>query len=112
MPVKKTTISTLASSAGTIVPFLGNEKSEEMLTEIACAINAKSSVQAVNITEVPNQTFLEAINNDTPKVLSIKRRLKRLAEVREQEIVLSLWLLTRFLTLLLCLAGKLIVIGL
>ena len=87
LTLKKTANSSLASNAGTIVPFLGNEKSEEMLTEIACAINIKSSVQAVNITEVPNQTFLEAINNDTPKVLSIKRRLKRLAEVRKQEVV-------------------------
>ena len=87
LPDKKNIVSTLASDAGTIVPFLGNEKSEEMLTEIACAINAQSFVQAVNITEVPNQTFLEAINEDTPKILSIKRRLIRLAEVSKKEIV-------------------------
>ncbi len=87
LPDEKTVVSTLASDAGTIVPFLGNEKSEEMLTEMACAINAQSFVQAVNITEVPNQTFLEAINEGTPKILSIKRRLKRLAEVSKKEIV-------------------------
>ena len=69
----------LASDAGTIVPLLGNENSAEMLTEIACAINTRSSVQAVNITEVPNQTFLEALNKDTPKILSIERRLKKLS---------------------------------
>ena len=70
----------LASDAGTIVPLLGNENSAEMLVEIACAINTRSSVQAVNITEVPNQTFLEALNHDSPKVLSIARRLKRLSK--------------------------------
>tara|TARA_X000000368_G_scaffold396376_1_gene364596 strand:+ start:1110 stop:3302 length:2193 start_codon:yes stop_codon:yes gene_type:complete len=70
----------LASDAGTIVPLLGNENSAEMLVEIACAINTRSSVQAVNITEVPNQTFLEALNQDSPKVLSIARRLKRLSK--------------------------------
>ncbi len=69
----------LASEAGTIVPLLGNENSAEMLTEIACAINTRSSVQAVNITEIPNQTFLEAVNKDTPKILSIERRLKKLS---------------------------------
>lgn len=69
----------LASDAGTIVPLLGNENSAEMLTEMACAINTRSSVQAVNITEVPNQTFLDALNKDTPKILSIERRLKKLS---------------------------------
>ena len=44
LPLKKTTNSSLASNAGTIVPFLGNEKSEEMLTEIACAINAQKAL--------------------------------------------------------------------
>ena len=70
----------LASDAGTIVPLLGNENSTEMLVEMACAINTRSSVQAVNITEVPNQTFLEALNKDTPKVLSVERRLKKLSQ--------------------------------
>ena len=76
----------LASDAGTIVPLLGNENSAEMLVEIASAINTRSSVQAVNITEVPNQTFLEALNQDTPKILSIERRLKRLSQSQELSI--------------------------
>jgi len=76
----------LASDAGTIVPLLGNENSAEMLVEMASAINTRSSVQAVNITEVPNQTFLEALNQDTPKILSIERRLKRLSQSQELSI--------------------------
>ena len=76
----------LASDAGTIVPLLGNENSAEMLTEVACAINTRSSVQAVNITEVPNQTFLEALNKDTPKILSIERRLKKLSVSKKLNI--------------------------
>jgi len=76
----------LASDAGTIVPLLGNENSAEMLVEMASAINTRSSVQAVNITEVPNQTFLEALNQDTPKILSIERRLKRLSKRQELSI--------------------------
>ena len=76
----------LASDAGTIVPLLGNENSTEMLVEMACAINTRSSVQAVNITEVPNQTFLEALNKDTPKVLSVERRLKKLSQSQNLNI--------------------------
>ena len=76
----------LASDAGTIVPLLGNENSAEMLVEMACAINTRSSVQAVNITEVPNQTFLEALNKDTPKVLSVERRLKKLSQSQNLNI--------------------------
>ncbi|MDA9107045.1 hypothetical protein N9J98_02470, partial [Flavobacteriaceae bacterium] len=69
----------LASKAGVVVPLLGNENSAEMLTEIASAINPRDSVQVVNITEVPNQTFLDAFKQDTPKVVSIARRLKKLS---------------------------------
>ena len=76
----------LVSDAGTIVPLLGNENSAEMLVEMASAINTRSSVQAVNVTEVPNQTFLEALNKDTPKILSIERRLKRLSKLQKLEI--------------------------
>ena len=72
----------LASNAGVIVPPLGNERSPEMLVEIGAAINKKKSIQAVNITEVPNQTFLDAIVEENPKLISLERRLTRLAESR------------------------------
>ena len=76
----------LASDAGTIVPLLGNENSAEMLVEMASAINTRSSVQAVNITEVPNQTFLDALNKYTPRIISIERRLKRLSNAQKLKI--------------------------
>jgi APA family basic amino acid/polyamine antiporter len=76
----------LTSEAGAIVPLLGNEYSAEMLSEIASAINPKKSVQVVNITEVPNQTFLDALNVDSPKIQSIERRLKRLSKLKGLEI--------------------------
>tara|TARA_X000000368_G_scaffold408469_1_gene389139 strand:- start:386 stop:1327 length:942 start_codon:yes stop_codon:yes gene_type:complete len=76
----------LASDAGTIVPLLGNENSPEMLVEIACSLNTRNAVQTVNITEVPNQTFLEALNTDTPKILSIERRLKRLSKNQDMDV--------------------------
>jgi len=72
----------LMSDSGVVIPLLGNERSPEMLVEIAAAINKREKIQAVNITEVPNQTFLDAFDDDNPKVTSLERRIKRLAESR------------------------------
>ncbi|MDB2599290.1 amino acid permease [Flavobacteriaceae bacterium] len=70
----------LNTEAGVVVPLLGNEQSAEMLVEIAAAINKKEIIQAVNITEVPNQTFLDAFMKDDPKILSLERRISGLSK--------------------------------
>jgi basic amino acid/polyamine antiporter, APA family len=70
----------LASKAAVVVPLLGNENSPEMLVEMGAAINRKEKLQTVNITEVPNQTFLDAMMDDNPKVTSLERRINRLAK--------------------------------
>lgn len=69
----------LASNAGVVVPLLGNETSPEMLVEIAAAINKRDKIQTVNITEVPNQTFLDAMVAESPKINSLERRISKLA---------------------------------
>ncbi len=69
----------LISDAGVVVPLLGNERSPEMLVEIAAAINKRDKIQVVNITEVPNQTFLDAIVDENPRINSLDRRISRLA---------------------------------
>ncbi len=69
----------LASNAGVVVPLLGNETSPEMLVEIAAAINKRDKIQTVNITEVPNQTFLDAMVKESPKINSLERRISQLA---------------------------------
>ncbi len=76
----------LASDAGVVVPLLGNENSPEMLVEIGAAINKKSVLQAVNITEVPNQTFLDAFVEENPRTISLERRLSRLAQSQDIKI--------------------------
>lgn len=73
----------LVSDAGAVVPLLGNEKSPEMLLEIAAAINKRDKIQAVNVTEVPNQTFLDAFSEIDPHITSLERRIKRLAESKD-----------------------------
>ncbi len=69
----------LASDAGVVVPLLGNERSPEMLVEIGAAINKKEKIQVVNVTEVPNQTFLDAMVEENPRIASLERRVARLA---------------------------------
>lgn len=66
--------------SGVVIPLLGNETSPEMLVEIAAAINKKEKIQAINLTEVPNQTFLDAFDDTNPKIKSIERRISRLAK--------------------------------
>ena len=72
----------IASEAGVVVSLLGNENSAEMLVEIGAAINKGSKTQAVNITEVPNQTFLDAVMEDNPKINSLSRRLTGLSKAK------------------------------
>ena len=49
----------ILSDAGAIVPLLGNERSPEIITEIAGAITKNKKVQTIHVTEVPDQTFLD-----------------------------------------------------
>ncbi len=76
----------IISEAGVVVPLLGNENSPEMLAEIGAALNKKSKVLTVDITEVPNQTFLDAVMEESSKVMSLKRRISTLAEFRGIDI--------------------------
>ena len=66
----------IPNDTGVIVPLLGNEKSPEMLLEIGASINTRKKIQAVNITEVPDQTLLEAIAENTSKNKSIQRQIQ------------------------------------
>ena len=65
-------------NAEIVVPLLGDETSTEMLVEVASSINDKSRINTINLFEVPNQTFLDAIELDNPISESKKRRLLNL----------------------------------
>ena len=73
-------------SAGVIVPLFGNEYSPESLVEIGASLNHKDPIQVVNITEVPDQTTLDAILEDTPKIKSIARKLNVVAKTNKLKI--------------------------
>ena len=71
------------ADAEIVVPLLGDETSTEMLVEIAASINDKSKLNTVNLIEIPNQTFLEAIDIDSPISESKKRRVLALKKTKQ-----------------------------
>ena len=73
-------------NAEIVVPLLGDETSTEMLVEMAASINDKSRINTINLIEVPNQTFLEAIEIGSPVSESKKRRLNQLKKYKNLNI--------------------------
>ena len=69
---------TINTDAEVVIPLLGEEKSPEMLVEVASSIVNKRKLNAVNLIEAPNQLFLEAVDTHSPKSESIKRRILNL----------------------------------
>jgi len=76
----------LVSNAGVVIPLLGNEYSPEMLIEIGASLNEQESAQAIHITEVPNQTILDAINIENPKISSLKRKTSLIEKTKKTKI--------------------------
>ena len=74
------------ADAEIVVPLLGDETSTEMLVEIAASINDKSKLNTVNLIEIPNQTFLEAIDIDSPFSESKKRRVLALKKTKQIDV--------------------------
>ncbi len=77
-PSKELSEETINTDAEVVIPLLGEEKSPEMLVEIASSIVNKRKLNAVNLIEAPNQLFLEAVDTHSPKSESIKRRILNL----------------------------------
>jgi len=80
------TFNRVVSQAGVVVPLFGNENSPEMITEIGAAINKKEKILTVNITEIPNQTDLDAVMVENAHITSLKRRISILAQERNLDI--------------------------
>ena len=73
-------------NAGVIIPLFGNEYSPESLVEIGAALNQRKNLQVVNIKEVPDQTFLDAVLVETPKIKSLKRQLSIVQDLNKLEL--------------------------
>ena len=73
-------------NAGVIIPLFGNEYSPESLLEVGASLNEKKTLQVVNIKEVPDQTFLDAVLTETPKIKSLKRQLKIVKDINKLDL--------------------------
>lgn len=71
---------------GVVVPLFGKEYSPEMLVEMGAAIGSGSPVHVVSLTEIPDQTDLDAMLEDNPLITSINRRISTMAEDRNVEV--------------------------
>lgn len=72
--------------AGVIIPLLGNETSPSILIELGASLKQNKSIQVVNITEVPDQTSLDAFEKSTPKSNALKRVTSKLANAIDMPI--------------------------
>ena len=69
----------IRKDANVVVALFGKENSPEMIAEMGLAIAGKQEIQVAHITEVPEQTLLDAMNVDSIAIKSIERRLKAMA---------------------------------
>ncbi len=72
--------------AGVIIPLLGNETSPSILIELGASLNKNKDIQVLNITEVPDQTSLDAFEKSTPKSNALKRITSKLANAIDKPI--------------------------
>jgi amino acid transporter len=74
------------TNAEIVVPLLGDETSPETLVEIASSIKESVKLNAINLIEAPNQTFLEAIDTHSPRSESIKRRILNIKSLNQADL--------------------------
>ncbi len=72
--------------ANVVVPLLGGERSPEMLVEMGAALAGGEKIQVLHITEVPDQTILDALLEDDLIVSSLNRRISAMAEERQVDV--------------------------
>ncbi len=76
----------LTDEASVVVPLFGKERSPEMLVEMGSALAYGRKVQVVHLTEVPDQTMLDAMLVDDVKIKSLNRRIAAMADERAVDV--------------------------
>jgi len=71
--------------AQVVVALFGSERTPELLVEHAAALADGGLVEVVLLSELPEQTALDAVRND-PKLASIERRIGAVAEAKEIDL--------------------------
>lgn len=76
----------IATNAQVVVPLFGKERSPEMLTEMGSALSEHNKLQVIHITEVPDQTMLDALLEDNVTVQSLNRRIGAMANDKKVDV--------------------------
>jgi len=71
--------------ARVVVALFGSERTPELLVEHAAALAEGGGVQVVLLSEVPEQTSIDAFRDD-PQITSIHRRISAVAEAKEIDL--------------------------
>lgn len=70
----------ITGRARAVVAMFGDERGPETLVEIGTALSGHGKLPVMHLTEVPEQTILGALDDDAPAFLSLRRRLRVMAE--------------------------------
>jgi amino acid transporter/mannitol/fructose-specific phosphotransferase system IIA component (Ntr-type)/nucleotide-binding universal stress UspA family protein len=76
----------LGGRAAVAVPLLGRERSPEMLVELGIALADGRTVEVLQVTEVPEQTTLDAVPDDHGAQAAVRRRITAMAEEQSHTI--------------------------
>lgn len=76
----------LAIDASVVVPMFGKERSAEMLVEMGAALSVGKKLQVVHLTEVPDQTMLDALLEDDVYINSLNRRISAMAQDKKVNV--------------------------
>ncbi len=72
----------LSKNSAIVVPLFGQERSPETLVEVGAALADGKKIQVVHLTEVPEQTILEALLEEDVMITSLNRRISAMAVER------------------------------
>ena len=75
-----------SDNSSVIVTLLGNEYSPENLTELGTSLSLDRKIKVVNITEVPDQTSLDAFTTKTAKIKSIERKINNVGKLQKTSL--------------------------
>ncbi|MCB0343121.1 MAG: amino acid permease [Pseudobdellovibrionaceae bacterium] len=76
----------LSVDASVVVALFGKEKTPEVLTELGVVLAGGGKVEVAYLTELPEQTVLDDLDEDTPVIRSLRRRLLAMAEKENVEM--------------------------
>jgi amino acid transporter/mannitol/fructose-specific phosphotransferase system IIA component (Ntr-type) len=76
----------LTGEARGVVALFGKERSPEILVELAAALTERGKIEVIYVTEVPEQTIVDAVEAENPRIVSIGRRVLAMAEREKLDV--------------------------